>query len=82
MVLMQIKSKHDGLPSGSVSGRRQHRIPDGGVLLSLRRNALSEHPVPVSESALRAIRPRSMVIDIYIWLAYRLHALKRDVDVG
>ena len=44
--------------------------------------ALSEHPVPVSESALRAIGPRSMVIDIYIWLAYRLHALKRDIDVG
>jgi hypothetical protein len=44
--------------------------------------ALSEHPVPVSETALRAIGPRSMVIDIYIWLAYRLHALKRDVDVG
>jgi Plasmid encoded RepA protein len=44
--------------------------------------ALSEHPVPVSESALRAIGPRSMVIDTYIWLAYRLHALKRDVEVG
>ena len=44
--------------------------------------ALSEHPVPVSETALRAIGPRSMVIDIYIWLAYRLHALKRDADVG
>ena len=44
--------------------------------------ALREHPVPLSESALRAIGPRSMVIDVYIWLAYRLHALKRDVDVG
>ena len=44
--------------------------------------ALREHPVPLSESALRAIGPRSMVIDIYIWLAYRLHALKRDVEVG
>ena len=44
--------------------------------------ALSDHPVPLSESALRAIGPRSMVIDIYIWLAYRLHALRRDVDVG
>src|SRR4051795_4994657 len=30
--------------------------------------ALSEHPVPLSESALRAIGPRSMVIDVYIWL--------------
>lgn len=44
--------------------------------------ALREHPVPVSESALRAIGPRSMVIDVYIWLAYRLHALKKDVEVG
>jgi hypothetical protein len=44
--------------------------------------ALRDHPVPLSESALRAIGPRSLVIDIYIWLAYRLHALKRDVEVG
>jgi Plasmid encoded RepA protein len=44
--------------------------------------ALHEHPVPVSESALRAIGPRSMVIDVYIWLAYRLHALRKDVEVG
>jgi hypothetical protein len=44
--------------------------------------ALRDHPVPLSESALRAIGPRSMVIDVYIWLAYRLHALKRDTEVG
>jgi hypothetical protein len=44
--------------------------------------ALREHPVPVSEAALRAIGPRSMVIDVYIWLAYRLHALKRDTEVS
>src|SRR6476659_3986908 len=44
--------------------------------------ALHEHPVPVSESALRAIGPRSMVIDVYIWLAYRLHSLTRDVEVS
>jgi hypothetical protein len=43
--------------------------------------ALQEHPVPLSESALRAIGPRSMVIDIYIWLAYRLHSLTRNVDI-
>jgi hypothetical protein len=23
-----------------------------------------------------------MVIDVYIWLAYRLHALRKDVDVS
>jgi hypothetical protein len=44
--------------------------------------ALREHPVPVSESALRAIGPRSMVIDVYIWLAYRLHALHKDAPVA
>ncbi len=44
--------------------------------------ALRMHPVPLSETALRAIGPRSMVLDIYIWLAYRLHALKNDVEVS
>lgn len=44
--------------------------------------ALQSHPVPLSETALRAIGPRSMVLDIYIWLAYRLHALKTDIEVS
>jgi hypothetical protein len=44
--------------------------------------ALREHPVPVSETALRAIGPRSMVIDVYIWLAYRLHSLRKDTSIG
>lgn len=44
--------------------------------------ALREHPVPVSEAALRAIGPRSMVIDVYIWLAYRLHSLRKEVEVS
>jgi len=44
--------------------------------------ALSERPLPLNETALRAIGPRSLVIDIYIWLAYRLHALKTDVDIS
>jgi Plasmid encoded RepA protein len=44
--------------------------------------ALQQHPVPLSETALRAIGPRSMVIDTYIWLAYRLHALKCDIEVS
>lgn len=44
--------------------------------------ALCDHPVPVSETALKAIGPRSMTIDVYIWLAYRLHSLKRDTEVS
>ena len=44
--------------------------------------ALREHPVPLSERALRAIGPRSMTIDVYVWLAYRLHSLRRPTEVG
>jgi len=40
---------------------------DDGFLRSLR-----EHPVPVPEEAITVVGSRSMAIDIYIWLAYRL----------
>jgi hypothetical protein len=36
---------------------------------------LRKHPVPILESALRGIASNSAAIDIYIWLAYRLHVL-------
>jgi len=45
-------------------------------------NALNERALPLNETALRAIGPRSLVIDIYIWLAYRLHALGSGVDIS
>jgi Plasmid encoded RepA protein len=43
--------------------------------------SLREHPVPVREEAIRAIGTRSLAIDVYIWLAYRLHALSRRTPV-
>lgn len=43
--------------------------------------SLREHPVPVREEAIRAIGTRSLAIDVYIWLAYRLHALRRPTPV-
>lgn len=36
---------------------------------------LKKHPVPIEESAIRAINNNSMALDIYCWLAYRLHIL-------
>jgi hypothetical protein len=39
--------------------------------------AIREHPVPVSEAAVRALGERCMALDVYMWLAYRLHALER-----
>jgi hypothetical protein len=50
---------------------------DGGFWKSLK-----DHPVPVREEAIKAIGPRSMAIDVYIWLAYRLHSLTKTTPVS
>ena len=44
--------------------------------------SLREHPVPVLESAIREISSKSMAIDVYIWLAYRLHSLSEPTRVS
>jgi len=36
---------------------------------------LQRHPVPIEEAAIKAINNNSMALDLYCWLAYRLHAL-------
>lgn len=79
--------KHGGFVDGSITmtgvDTDQPALWNDRVLLNEEfYRALREHPVPVSEAGLRAIGPRSMVIDVYIWLAYRLHALTSDVSVS
>ena len=44
--------------------------------------SLIEHPLPLREAAIREISSRSLAIDLYVWLAYRLHALSGPVDVS
>jgi hypothetical protein len=36
---------------------------------------LQKHPVPLEDSAIRAVSNNSQALDIYAWLAYRLHSL-------
>jgi hypothetical protein len=43
--------------------------------------SLIDHPVPVSETALREIGSKSLAIDVYIWAAYRLHSLSKPISV-
>ncbi len=43
---------------------------------------LKKHPVPLLESAIRALSSQSQALDIYIWLAYRLHVLERDTAIS
>lgn len=44
--------------------------------------ALITHPVPIWEPAIRKISGRSLAIDIYVWLAYRLYAIRKPTFVG
>lgn len=43
---------------------------------------LKRHPVPLEEAAIRAVNNNSMALDLYAWLAYRLHALKGPTPVS
>jgi Plasmid encoded RepA protein len=45
-------------------------------------SSLQKHPVPLEEAAVRAIANNSMALDIYAWLAYRLHSLVKPTPVS
>jgi len=44
-------------------------------------DALTKHPVPVLEAAIKQLSSSSMAIDLYIWLAYRLHVLSKPQHI-
>jgi hypothetical protein len=39
---------------------------------------LQRHPVPIEEAAIKALNNNAPGLDIYLWLAYRLHSLSSD----
>lgn len=43
---------------------------------------LKKHPVPVEEAAVRQIANNSLALDVYCWLAYRLHSLNGPITVS
>ena len=45
-------------------------------------NQLKKHPVPIEEAAVRQIANNSMALDVYCWLAYRLHALTEPTPIS
>jgi len=65
----------------SADPRQQRLWEDVIVLSETFFQALSAHPVPVSEAAIRAISNESWAIDCYVWLCYRLHNLKKPTLV-
>jgi hypothetical protein len=44
--------------------------------------ALKDHPVPLQEAAIRELRDRSLSLDLYVWLAWRLHHLVRATTLS
>jgi hypothetical protein len=43
--------------------------------------ALKKHPVPLRQRAIAEIANNSFAIDVYVWLAYRLHRITRPTAV-
>lgn len=43
---------------------------------------LRQHAVPLDEAAIRHIHNSSMALDVYCWLAYRLHSLPADKQIS
>jgi hypothetical protein len=43
---------------------------------------LVEHPLPVREVAIKALAGKSMALDIYVWLSYRLRVLERPTPLS
>jgi hypothetical protein len=43
---------------------------------------LRNHPVPIEENAIAMIANNSMAIDVYCWLAYRLHSLTAPKSIS
>jgi len=82
----------DGFERGAVvrSGLRFHEgnnaqgnfWEDRVVLDETFWRALQQHPVPIQEAAIRQLRDRSMSLDIYVWLAWRLHQFKKPVSIS
>jgi hypothetical protein len=69
-----------------IRGSFDHKVDERRELLVVELSesfyrAVREHPVPVSEAAVRALGERCMALDVYMWLAYRLHALGRETFV-
>jgi hypothetical protein len=44
--------------------------------------ALRDHPVPLLEAAIRQLRDRSMSLDLYVWLAWRLHTISKPTPIS
>lgn len=69
---------NDALEEGTQGTLWEDRV----VLDEVFFKALQEHPVPLQEAAIRELRDRSMSLDIYVWLAWRLQHLSKSTPIS
>jgi hypothetical protein len=68
---------------GSHTDARQESLFEDRVLLdSDFFDQLRRHPVPLRDAAIHQLKDSSTALDIYVWLAYRLHHLDRRTAIG
>ena len=84
----------DGWSAGRIvnSGLRFNDIAADGMQVTLWEDrvvldevffrTLQDHPVPLQEAAIRELRDRSMSLDIYVWLAWRLQHLSKSTPIS
>ncbi|RYF45396.1 MAG: pirin [Cytophagaceae bacterium] len=71
---------HDAITSED--GRQDNLFEDRVILDSDFFEQLKRHPVPLQDAAIRQLKDSSTALDIYVWLAYRLHHLDQRIAIG
>ncbi|MGI4801347.1 MAG: replication protein RepA, partial [Janthinobacterium lividum] len=72
-----------GLRFSSPDGSGQGRLWEERVTLDETfYRALCDHPVPLQEAAIRELRDRSMSLDLYVWMAWRMHTLQKLTPIS
>lgn len=62
---------------------RQEALFEDRVLLDLEFfEQLRSHPVPLGDAAIQQLKDSSTALDVYVWLAYRLHHLERRTAIS
>jgi hypothetical protein len=68
-------------PSTS-SGRQESLFEDRVLLDNDFFEQMRQHPVPLLDAAIQQLKDSSVALDIYVWLAYRLHHLDKRTPIG
>ena len=68
---------------GTKGDARQESLFEDRVLLDADFfEQLRRHPVPLQDAAIQQLKDSSTALDIYVWLAFRLHHLNQPTPIG